>query len=277
MEQTLNSTEGLENTELDDPGVDSGNTFAEKIPVRCLNCGCEVTDLYCSKCGQSVASQKRITMKTLGKSFGMSFARLTPGFWDTFTGLLLHPWVVIREYLNGKRVKYSPPITMVIQLLLYFTFFYSLLGFWISSDPGFAESENAIDAALNRNPLLRVFNSSDVVMKVLFSLPISCCCILVYKDIGVRRYNFAEYLVAAIYMGCAFSIYNNLFARLIGFIIPDTQELINAVIVLVVGTVSIFNAFHVESRRLRWWLWLKFIILNLLWFAAFVWLIHIYV
>ena len=46
MEQTLNSTEGLENTELDDPGVDSGNTFAEKIPVRCLNCGCEVTELY---------------------------------------------------------------------------------------------------------------------------------------------------------------------------------------------------------------------------------------
>lgn len=58
----------------------------------------------------------------------MSFARMTPGFWDTFVGLMFHPWEVIRQYIHGKRVKYSPPITMVIQLLLYFTFIYTVLG-----------------------------------------------------------------------------------------------------------------------------------------------------
>ena len=74
---------------------------------ECLNCGEVSEGLFCNNCGQSMETPQRITMKTFGKGVAMSFARLTPGFWATFVGLTLCPWDVIREYLHGKRVKYS--------------------------------------------------------------------------------------------------------------------------------------------------------------------------
>lgn len=100
----------------------------QKNNLTCFNCGRTSSGVYCPDCGQLLQTSKRITMKSFWKEVVMSFASLTPGFWRTFVGLLLHPWQVIRQYINGQRVKYSPPVTMVMQLLLYSTFIYTILG-----------------------------------------------------------------------------------------------------------------------------------------------------
>ena len=237
---------------------------------ECLNCGEVSEGLFCNNCGQSMETPQRITMKTFGKGVAMSFARLTPGFWATFVGLTLCPWDVIREYLHGKRVKYSPPITMVIQLLLYFTLLYTFLGDFLNFDFYVDDNDGAFDRTLEKYWLLRVILSSDVIVKFLVALPISYSCYLAYRSAGSHRYNFAEYITAAIYMGCSFAIYNNLLARPIGLLNPDVANYIKTGIVLIIGTLSLFNAFPVKSFWRRWWLWLKFMFLNICWILIFV-------
>lgn len=94
----------------------------------CLNCGTICNGSYCPNCGQSTQTPARITMRTFGKSFMMSFSGTTSDFWETFVGLILHPWIVIKEYIHGKWTKYSSPIAMLMQLLIVFTVIYSILG-----------------------------------------------------------------------------------------------------------------------------------------------------
>ena len=200
----------------------------------------------------------------------MSFARLTPGFWATFVGLMVRPWEVVREYLQGKRVKYSPPITMVIQLGLYFTLFYVVIG-------NFMELEDGGDTAIaeyDNNLFLKLILSSDVLVKLLMILPVTYCCYLAYKDFGGRRYNFAEFLTACIYMICAFSIYNNLVIKPIEFVCADMPYAVEAALkwgmMLFVGTFALVKAFPGKSAWAHVKAWLRFIFFNLCWIFAFV-------
>ena len=94
----------------------------------CPYCGGASSGRYCPDCGQPLQASPKITMKLFWKEAAMSFTSLTPGFWNTFVGLLLHPWEVIRQYIHGQRANLSSPITMMMQLLLYSAFFYTILG-----------------------------------------------------------------------------------------------------------------------------------------------------
>lgn len=231
--------------------------------IVCLNCGATCHGAYCHQCGQPTQTPPRINNKTLGKSMAMSFARLTPGFRATFVGLLVHPWVVVREYLQGKRVKYSPPITMVIQLLLYFTLFYAVIGNLVGGE--------AVDTRLEEqgnNQLLKLILSSDVLSKLVGILPVTCCCYLAYRDFGNRRYNFAEFLTACIYMTCAFSIYNNLFIKPMTFVDADVAYALSLVMALIVGTVALIKAFPGKSAWAHAKAWLKFMSFNLCWICV---------
>lgn len=228
--------------------------------IVCLNCGATCSGAYCHQCGQPTQTPQRLNNKTLGKSMVMSFARLTPGFWVTFVGLIVHPWVVVREYLQGKRVKYSPPITMVIQLVLYFTLFYTMVENIVGVDAdGTTLTEN------NNNQLLKLILSSDVLFKMLIIFPVTYCCYLAYRDFGDRRYNFAEFLTACIYMTCAFSIYNNLFIKPLTFMNVDVSYTIQVVMMLLVGTLALVKAFPGRSAWAHVKTWLKFMFFNLCW------------
>lgn len=88
------------------------------VAMICKNCGRKFDGNFCPACGQPATVGGRLTMRTFAKSMGMSYARLTPGFPATLRGLLCHPWSVISDYINGRRIKYSPPVTMLIQVIL---------------------------------------------------------------------------------------------------------------------------------------------------------------
>lgn len=230
------------------------------LNLQCLNCGSSSNGTYCPVCGQPLYIQKRINMKVFWKGVAMSFARLTPGFWNTFTGLLLHPWVVIREYLNGKRIKYSPPITMVIQLLLYFTFIFTILGNVFHVD-FFSSGYN--DDISHDNWIINLFVSSDIVAKILIECVFAVNAYIAYGLTTGRKYNLAEYMVAAIYMGCSFSIYNNLL-RPLAIFYPTTEQIIKYSIIMIIGTIALTKAFPIQQWWRRCLTWIGFMALNLI-------------
>lgn len=253
----------IENTIVSDTENIEKNARDESV---CLNCGTVVTGRFCPECGQPSSTPERLGMTTFWKGVAMSFARMTPGFWPTFVGLIIHPWEVIRQYLHGRRVKYSPPVTMVIQLILYTTFFYTFLGHILGHD-FFSSSENEPTLFANSWILSQIF-SSDVIAKIIMAACIALSCYVVYNGTGGRKFNFSEYLTAAIYMCCCFSIYNSLMKLLYPVFSQDIIYTLIFVLDFIIGSIALFKAFPIKSRWRRCLRWLWFMTFNVLVFIV---------
>lgn len=86
----------------------------------CSNCGAELRGPYCYRCGQPTRSfikmfpalVKEVAEDTLGYDARM---------WRTLKPLLFSPGFLSREYVFGRRVRYSPPfrVYLVISLLTF--------------------------------------------------------------------------------------------------------------------------------------------------------------
>ena len=224
----------------------------------CPYCGGASSGRYCPDCGQPLQASPKITMKLFWKEAAMSFTSLTPGFWNTFVGLLLHPWEVIRQYIHGQRANLSSPITMMMQLLLYSAFFYTILGHIFHID---FYASNSEDIVIEGHWFLTMLINSDVVAKILIASMPAFCCHIAYGRTTGSKYNLAEYMTAAIYMGCAFSIYFNLLKPLEVFY-TGAVRYIGFSIVLIVGTIALSKAFPIRQGWRRCLTWLGFILLN---------------
>lgn len=103
--------------------TDTKNVLQEKNPVRyCANCHNEVHNEYCSICGQSLKDMYQSFWKILIVFFGEAFS-LDGKFFHTLKVLIIKPWVLTRDFMNGKRICYTPPFRMY----LFASFFMFLL------------------------------------------------------------------------------------------------------------------------------------------------------
>lgn len=214
--------------------------------ITCKNCGTEFDSNYCPNCGQKATSGQRLTFKAFSRHSMVSFARLNDGFNHTAAGLLTHPWRVISDYIHGRRVRYSPPATMLIQVILYTSVIVYLL-------------ENIFDTDLyfNDTPYLSIdvghwfvdfILSSDIFQTAVMIVPASLAGMIAFRWVGGRRYNAAEYLAAGTYMMCL-----NFMAR---FLVVPVQLLadgetfgLNQYFMAVMVLVTLWKAFHGS----KWW------------------------
>lgn len=95
------------------------------LPLRsekkCLNCGAEVQDRFCPKCGQENVDV-RPSFHHLISHFFADLFHYDSGFWKTMKTLLFKPGRIIRDYLDGKRKTYVPPVKLYI-FVSFITFF----------------------------------------------------------------------------------------------------------------------------------------------------------
>ncbi|MGM9860991.1 MAG: DUF3667 domain-containing protein [Muribaculaceae bacterium] len=233
------------------PDTEAATTPAavSREPVKCLNCGTLCYDKYCPRCGQSTAAT-RINMRAFSAGAGVSFARLTAGFLATFWGLLIHPWVVIREYLAGKRVKYSPPVTMLIQLSLYTYVIYRIIDAVAGTVITPAPPRVNIETLEYFSRIVNMIFESDTILYMVLALPLAGVCYLVYYKHGSRRFNFAEYLTAAIYMFSAGIIYDFVFFP-VEIFSPSVSELLTNATFVVMGLLALNKAFPIRSWTKR--------------------------
>lgn len=174
----------------------------------CLNCGRVTTDRYCAHCGQSAQVPSRLNIKNFGKGVVLSFGRLTPGFAHTAAGLLFHPWTVIRDYIHGRQIRYSPPATMIIQLLLYATVLYALLDAILNTNLSqLYESEMGFGYE-GDIPILKMLNQSIVLQMLIVGIVVCFAVYIAFYRSGAKKYNFAEYLTAFVYMYGTILIYD---------------------------------------------------------------------
>lgn len=104
--------------------------YIQKFPKRkviqfegfCANCEHPVNGHYCSNCGQSVIDFHRPFFSVLSESLGDALS-LDNKFLHTIVPLFIRPGYLTKEFMRGKRAKYTPPF----RLYLFLTFFAFLL------------------------------------------------------------------------------------------------------------------------------------------------------
>lgn len=84
--------------------------------MYCVNCGAELKGKYCEECGQP-AHPTRIKLRDLWNDFMGRFLSLDTKYLRTIKDLTLRPGVVSKEFVNGNRVRYIPPVSYFVIML----------------------------------------------------------------------------------------------------------------------------------------------------------------
>lgn len=111
-----------------------------RLPLRkeknCLNCGHFVKERFCPNCGQENAIN-RPSFHYLFTHFAGDLVHYDSGFWKTMRTLLFKPGRIIRDYLDGKRKTYMPPVKLYI--------FMSFVAFFLPHIlPSFSDKDDVV-------------------------------------------------------------------------------------------------------------------------------------
>jgi hypothetical protein len=93
-------------------------------PPRCDNCGASVLDRYCSRCGQRLEPP----MHSLGHFLTVAMEDVTHAdsrLWRTLWALLFKPGFLTRQFLDGRRASYLPPVRLYLVLSVVFFIWFS--------------------------------------------------------------------------------------------------------------------------------------------------------
>jgi hypothetical protein len=105
--------------------------YISKLPIKrkkkefggfCANCENPLDGSFCSKCGQSAKDFHRPFFSVLSESLGDALS-LDNKFIHTIAPLFLRPGFLTKEFMRGRRARYTPPF----RLYLFLTFFAFLL------------------------------------------------------------------------------------------------------------------------------------------------------
>ncbi|WP_372645451.1 DUF3667 domain-containing protein [Ancylomarina sp.] len=104
--------------------------YIKKLPVRknfhftglCSNCDHPVDGKFCTNCGQSAKDFHRPFFSVVSESLGDALS-LDNKFFHTLIPLFVRPGYLTKEFMRGRRARYTPPF----RLYLFLTFFAFLL------------------------------------------------------------------------------------------------------------------------------------------------------
>lgn len=86
---------------------------------RCANCGASITSNYCAQCGQ----RREHAVHSVSHFLREATEDLTHAdsrLWRTIVPLLIRPGFLTREFLDGRRVTYLPPVRLYLVLSVLF-------------------------------------------------------------------------------------------------------------------------------------------------------------
>jgi hypothetical protein len=106
--------------------------LAKTKDSECLNCGCPFNgqEKFCPDCGQKNKGNS-ITFKSFIHEVFNGLFSLDGKFWNTLIPLLAKPGVISRNYIDGKRQRYSNPFRFYLSFSI---LFFLIVGFSINKN-----------------------------------------------------------------------------------------------------------------------------------------------
>jgi hypothetical protein len=122
----------------DDLPVERSVPIQSKAGPTCLNCQTPLVDQFCHACGQN-SHYTRLEMGQVLSEVFQSLISFDSRFLRTFTGLTVRPGGVCRDYVEGKRQRYTNPATYFVAA---FTFSFVMMSLLESLWPAPASSDD---------------------------------------------------------------------------------------------------------------------------------------
>lgn len=152
----------------------------------CKNCGADTHGNYCSNCGQDTHSD-RIDFHLLWHDLMHGILHMDHGILFTLKALFTRPGHMIREYLEGKRVKHFKPFSMLIVLATLYAFINH--SFHLSVvDHGRSHSPNELEKV----EWIYEYLDHHYAFGILFMVPVFS---LVFFLLFRKTYNYFEWLI----------------------------------------------------------------------------------
>lgn len=150
----------------------------------------------------------------------------------------MHPWKVVRGYVYGKRVGLVSPVSMLLLLALYWGILTVLL-------PRLNQAEQI--ESMNVGGLLQWLYGSLTFQYLFLAVPIAIGTWAVYKRDMKGRFNFAELIIATLYLACTFLLIDFILMPL--ELVDETMaNLLIVTSTAVYGVVSILKAFPQKGK-----------------------------
>ncbi|MEM8798458.1 MAG: DUF3667 domain-containing protein [Pseudomonadota bacterium] len=83
------------------------------IKKRCLNCGADLRGIYCHRCGQRDLNARRSSITFIADTLDAIFS-FEARLWRTLGSLAVFPGRITRDYMDGRRARYVPPIRLYL-------------------------------------------------------------------------------------------------------------------------------------------------------------------
>ncbi len=180
-------------------------------PANCLNCGKELSAeaQFCPKCGQKAVIH-RISLKEIGHETVHFFTHADKGIFHLLKELALRPGKVAREFIQGKRKKYFPPINFILIVAAVCLFSISIVQQYkpvTSSRPGrpaYSQQGKPQQAPPDPAMIKRGINVGKFFSKFSNLLPITAVPLLsfiMWLFYYRNGFNYAEHFTANMYIG----------------------------------------------------------------------------
>lgn len=179
---------------------------------RCLNCEGPVPGKYCAACGQAIDVERFTLRALITKDLPNLLFKVNGGFLFTVRELFRRPGHVVRDYVGGKRVRYTNAAALVVVLASLDAFLRSFWGFQLADTVGEEDSR-----ALART--LEVLRAEHSKLFFLGALPLrAALSLLVFRR---ARQRYAEHLIIDCYGTAAGLAISAVFSGLVTLIGAD--------------------------------------------------------
>ncbi|MEO6872714.1 MAG: DUF3667 domain-containing protein, partial [Chthoniobacterales bacterium] len=81
--------------------------------IHCENCGAKLVGPYCAQCGQEAIDYRR-SLASLFADAADAFFNLDARFFQSFGLLLIKPWRLTNEFIEGKRARHVHPLRVYL-------------------------------------------------------------------------------------------------------------------------------------------------------------------
>lgn len=164
----------------------------EKPPFRhCLNCGTELTGMYCHRCGQyaTLPAQK---MHIFVKEYFKNLFSLDRQAFPTLCNMIFHPGRVAREFSEGRHVSYLHPLKLNFFILVVLLTLFSFIG----TDEKVQDSFNEIadEEIFNAEMILTYIDSNPEYCERVKSSPREEVKVILSKRYYDDRENITDYV-----------------------------------------------------------------------------------
>lgn len=196
---------------------------------RCLNCEAPVPGKYCAACGQAIDVERFTLRALITKDLPSLLFKVNGGFLFTVRELFRRPGHAVRDYVQGKRVRYTNAAALVVVLASFDAFLRSFWGFQLADAIGEQEGR-----AFTRT--VEVWRAEHAKLFFLGALPLRAALSFLLFRRAKQRY--AEHLIIDCYgtaAGLAISVVCSGLITLLGADPIEANRITELSVVVVVG------------------------------------------